>query len=326
MHEGSRNALRVALIAKHSRRPGFHSTLQCDDIKVVCDREPGESVRYDLEGADVALVDLDTDAPRAWIEDLLDISPVPILLNQGGVGLSESWKRSLIAKLRALGPLPRAPTGDEAVDSRPGLRLVNGHSVLHQPASLVVVLCGSMGGPKAMARFLTVLASDLPISLLVAQHISQPFDLLLSRHLDRCGPWRVATLVQPTQLEPGQVWVVPAQNRIVIEPSGRVQLSDQAWEAAQKPDINAVLSAVAEAFGPASGAIVFSGLGGAGALGCESVIRRGGFVWTQSSESCVVPHLPEAARRSGKVAFSGTPEQLARELAYACEPRTASLN
>ena len=71
---------------------------------------------------------------------------------------------------------------------------------------------------------------------------------------------------------------------------------------------------------------MFSGLGSGGAQGCGQFARQGGFVWVQSAASCVIAHLPEAARQSGNVDFSGTPEELARELATRSELHSTSIN
>ena len=71
---------------------------------------------------------------------------------------------------------------------------------------------------------------------------------------------------------------------------------------------------------------MFSGLGQDGSLGCAAVAEHGGFVWTQSPESCVIASMPEATRRSCNVEFSGTPEQLAQVLVTSCYSVSTSIN
>jgi len=190
----------------------------------------------------------------------------------------------------------------------------------------LVVLGASIGGPKAVARFLQALPDQLPVTFLLAQHISESFQGLLAGQLDRCSAWPVAMLGEGQSIEPGQVWMVPARHRIEMNAGGTIRRSDQAWESTQRPDINAVLRGAADTFGAQCGAIMFSGLGNDGTQGCASISKRGGFVWTQSSESCVISNLPEAARRSCKVEFSGTPEQLAQALTSRCRAERTSIN
>lgn len=111
-----------------------------------------------------------------------------------------------------------------------------------------------------------------------------------------------------------------------MDAGGRISRCDKAWESTQRPDINAVLNDAAETFGARCGAIIFSGLGKDGIRGCEPVSRYGGFVWAQSSESCVISNLPEATRRSCKVELSGNPEQLAQALVARCQLESTRIN
>ena len=111
-----------------------------------------------------------------------------------------------------------------------------------------------------------------------------------------------------------------------MDASGRIRRCGTAWESVHRPDINAVLTDVAETFGVHCGAILFSGLGKDGASGCEAISKHGGFVRTQSSASCVISNLPEAARRSCQVELSGNPEELAHALVTRCQFEPTSIN
>jgi chemosensory pili system protein ChpB (putative protein-glutamate methylesterase) len=313
--------LRVALVTKSGEGPEFRALLESRGMEVVLDEALGSTMPQSWNGAEVVLVDLNDQVPRAQLHRLIEASPAPVLLNHGGLGNTERWSRGLLAKLQGLTGR-RAPGGRQG----PGLHVVEGHGPVRGARPYLVVLCGSMGGPVAVAQFLRELPGGLPIGFLLAQHISEPAQKLLAQQLDRCGACSVAVLGEQQELEPGKLWVVPAENKVVVETSGLIQRRDEAWSSAQKPDINALLSNAAEVFGDGCGAIMFSGLGGDGAQGCERIIERGGFVWTQSSESCAISNLPAAAMRAGKVEFTGTPEQLARELTSRCQAQFASLN
>jgi chemosensory pili system protein ChpB (putative protein-glutamate methylesterase) len=136
----------------------------------------------------------------------------------------------------------------------------------------------------------------------------------------------VALLGDSQAMEPGQVWLVPSERRIELDERGVVRRTDEGWQSAQRPDINALLHTVAGVYGRYCGVILFSGLGKDGALGCESIHQNGGFVWAQSAESCVISNMPDAARRSCKVERSGTPEELAQALTRRCQPVQATIN
>jgi len=279
-----------------------------------------------LNGAEVLLVDMNDRSDRNQVQDILDQSPVPVLLNQGGIGSSAIWHRRLVSKLQTLANRSVPEAGRNTHHSRPDLRVVNGQSGDRDEAPWLIVLGASIGGPGAVAQFLQALPGNLPIVLLLAQHISELHQDLLAEQLDRCSDWPVALLGEEQTLETGQVWMVSAESHIEMNADGAIRHSGESWNSAHRPDINAVLTGAAETFGTRCGAIIFSGLGQDGSLGCAAIAEHGGFVWTQSSESCVIASMPEAIRHSCNVDFSGTPEQLAQVLVTRCQSASASIN
>jgi len=326
MNKAPQATVRVALLVGTVRRNEIRVLLEKQGIEVVLERDFDLSLPTAWNGADVLLLAISDQFDRQQIQDVLQHSPVPVLINRGGIGNSESWQRRLVGKLRVLAVrgVPNAIV--RARHQRPEFRVVQDSDAGKDDMPRLVVLGASIGGPKAVACFLQALPDKLPVTFLLAQHISESFQNLLVEQLDRCSAWPVAMLGEGQSIEPGQVWMVPAKNRIEMNAGGTIRRSDRAWESTQRPDINAVLRSAAEAFGAQCGAIMFSGLGKDGTEGCVSISRRGGFVWTQSSESCVISNLPEAARRSCKVELSGTPEQLAQALVGRCKPERTSIN
>jgi chemosensory pili system protein ChpB (putative protein-glutamate methylesterase) len=318
--------LRVGLLADARQRGGFRAFLERQGVQVVLDAHPAAPLPQSWNDAQVLLVAIGDSVAALQLERLMQRSPVPVVLSRGGMGRSESWGRGLLGKLEVLagaGPHENRRSGPH---TRPGLHVIPLAQSGNRSAARIVVLAGSLGGPEAVARFLRELPYDLSLALLLAQHVSEAVQNLLAAQLDRCGGWPVAVLSGQRQIEPGRAWLLPAQSRVAIDPCGLLRCCADPWRSAQKPDMNVVLSDVANAFGARCGAIMFSGLGGDGAQGCESIARRGGFVWVQSSDSCAVASLPEAARRSARIEFSGTPEELARELASRCQVQATSIN
>ncbi len=325
MNSAGHTALRVALLADGRQRSGFRAFLEKQGVQVVLDAQPGEPLPQNWNDAQVLLVAMSDSAAALQLETLLERSTVPVVLNRGGLGRSENWSRGLLGKLEVLANVGLHEVRGSGPRTRPELRVIPPVQSENRSATRIVVLGGSLGGPNAVARFLSELPDDLSLALLLAQHISEPVQNLLAAQLDRCGAWRVAVLSGEQRLEPGRAWLLPVQRRVAMDPPGLLRCCAEPWRSVQKPDINAVLSDAANAFGARCGAIMFSGLGGDGAQGCESIIRQGGFVWAQSSNSCAVASLPEAARRSARIEFSGTPEELARELTHRCQVQATSI-
>jgi chemosensory pili system protein ChpB (putative protein-glutamate methylesterase) len=326
MHDTPQAALRVALMARDCERGEFRALLEDEGMEVVMDLGPQLPLPDEWRGAEVLLVDMDDHPERAQVETLLQHSPLPVLLNAGGVGSSVTWHRRLVGKLHTLANRELPGARVRTPWSRPDLQLVSERHEGEPETHWVVVLGASIGGPRAVARFLQALPQELPVTFLLGQHISAPLQPLLAEQLDRCSRWPVAVLGDSQTLEPGQVWLVPSESRIEIDDRGVARRSGESWKTAQRPDIDSLLSSVAGVFGRHCGAILFSGLGKDGTRGCGSVTGQGGFVWVQSAESCVIANMPDAARQHCKVELSGTPEELAQALARRCQPAQLTIN
>lgn len=329
MDDMHQDMLRVAVLADEHERSGFRSVLEGEGLEVVLDGALELPLPATWNGAEVLLVAMDDEKiDRNRVQGVLQQSPVPVLLNHGGIGVNEIWSRRLVNKLYTLAhrALPHAWV-DGMRDNRPELRVVRDESASSDSSGpWLVVLGGSIGGPRALARFLEALPKQLPVVLLVAQHISEAYQDLLAEQLDRCGSWPVALMGDEQTLEAGQVWIVPAESAVELDEQGRLVRADRAWDSLCQPDIDALLEQVAGVWGKQCGVILFSGLGEDGSRGCSTVAGAGGFVWTQSADSCTISNLPDAAGRSCRVEFSGTPEELAEQLALRCQMTQAGIN
>jgi chemosensory pili system protein ChpB (putative protein-glutamate methylesterase) len=313
MHKTSQAALRVAILAEACVRDQLRILLEDEGVQVVLEEGFELPLPDGWNGAEVILASLGDRLDKSRVQSVLRQSPVPVLFSEGGIGRSQIWHRRLMGKLQTLA-------------NRAANHIAINPPVLQVSLPSLVVLGASIGGPEAVRRFLQALPDSLPVTFLLAQHISGDFQGLLVEQLDRCSTWAVAALRDDQTVAPGQVWVVPAESRIEMSVDGVIRRCGRAWDSAYHPDIDTVLAIAAETFGAHCGAIMFSGLGKDGTKGCESVIRHGGFVWAQSSGSCVISNMPEAARRLCKVELSGTPEELARALAARCQATSATIN
>ena len=344
----SRN-LRVALIAdQEPQGTSLRALLESNGLEVIVqqnirDYDPG---CISVEQADVLLVDLDEHAGHEMerLEALIERSAIPILFNEGGIPGGSGWGRKLIAKLSGLVPahtttpvmtasgmaqvtdavaarddasaLTETESGKpRAAMQRPALRVIHPEDDGSAPVQRVWVLAASLGGPQALKLFLTHLPGDLPIAFVVAQHIGRPFVPLLAEQLDRVAKVRVLPAETGRALRVGEVVLVPVDRRFRLTDGGMVELRDEPMRGPYKPCIDEVMEEVVAHYGAAAGAIVFSGMGEDGATGALAVADAGGLVWAQDADSCVISSMPDAARRCGVVRYSGTPEELAAQLA-----------
>jgi len=112
----------------------------------------------------------------------------------------------------------------------------------------------------------------------------------------------------------GEVVIVPTTHRLQVDPEGIVVLERTNNEGAYSPSIDLVLRDVADRYGTHAGAIIFSGMTTDSVEGCKYLAGKGGTIFAQHPDSCVVSSMIDGAVEAGVVKFLGTPRELAEQL------------
>ncbi|HEY6941860.1 chemotaxis protein CheB [Dokdonella sp.] len=178
----------------------------------------------------------------------------------------------------------------------------------------VWVLGASVGGPESVREFLAEIPRDYPALFLLAQHLGDEFVDMMAKQLARVTPLTVRTPTHGERVAHGDIVIVPNSHRLQVDAMGVVVLEKATGEPAYKPSIDRVLEDVANRYGPAAGAIIFSGMSDDAVSGCVHLAGRGGTIYAQSPESCVVSTMVEGVSETGVVSFFGTPKELAEKL------------
>jgi two-component system chemotaxis response regulator CheB/chemosensory pili system protein ChpB (putative protein-glutamate methylesterase) len=80
------------------------------------------------------------------------------------------------------------------------------------------------------------------------------------------------------------------------------------------PSIDQVLRDAADAFGDKAGAIIFSGMAHDAIEGSQYLKSKGGRIWAQDPDTCVISSMVDGAREAGVVESLGSPKQLAEKM------------
>jgi two-component system chemotaxis response regulator CheB/chemosensory pili system protein ChpB (putative protein-glutamate methylesterase) len=178
----------------------------------------------------------------------------------------------------------------------------------------VWVLGASVGGPESVREFLAEIPRDYPALFLLAQHLGDEFVDMMAKQLARVTQLTVRTPSHGERVAHGDIVIVPNAHRLQVDPMGVVVLEKPASEPAYKPSIDRVLEDVANRYGAAAGAIIFSGMSDDAVSGCVHLAGRGGTIYAQSPESCVVSTMVEGVSETGVVSYFGTPKELAEKV------------
>jgi chemosensory pili system protein ChpB (putative protein-glutamate methylesterase) len=178
----------------------------------------------------------------------------------------------------------------------------------------VFVLGASIGGPEAVRDFLGAIPAGFPVMFILAQHMGEEFLELMSAQLRKAIAMTVRNPTHGERVSHGEVLIVPTTHRLQVDRDGVVTLAHLPEKPPYSPSIDLVLRDVADQFGADAGAIIFSGMAHDAVEGSKYLKEKGGTVWVQDPDTCVISSMVDGAREAGVVSFIGSPAQLATKM------------
>ena len=293
---------------------------------------PPERVDDELvNGGSVDLWLIEIEDEDQWADfttNLIDTSTVPVLLGDGQAPAVSDikyprWERRIYTKIKDLVGMPPSAkatvSADDfvAVDETAPLMLppeLVGKQSIGEPAKYVWVLGASLGGPKAVKEFLDVLPEGMPMAFVIAQHIDAGFQKTLEQVWGRNSHFEFIDPRPGNVIANGQIVVAPVEQVMRINSESEIELVNEEWEGPYSPSIDQVMNDMFDRFGSRTGAILFSGMGNDGAIAGPRMHKAGVKVWAQTAETCGSSSMPDSARDTGCVTFSGNPRELAGQM------------
>lgn len=173
---------------------------------------------------------------------------------------------------------------------------------LHRSRVDVVAIGVSTGGPNALSMLLQQFPADLPVPIIVVQHMPPVFTKLLAERLDAKLSIRVREAAGGETLEPGHAWLAPGDRHLVVRREAhvhRLELNREAPVNSCRPSIDVLFHSVATVYGANTLAVVLTGMGSDGLHGCEAIHRAGGHILVQDQASSVVWGMPKCVAEAG---------------------------
>jgi len=154
----------------------------------------------------------------------------------------------------------------------------------------------STGGPTTLVILLQSLPRPLAGTVMVCQHIEPEFDYEFARWVSQETGFSVEIGRNTVRPCPDRVYVAPAGKNMTIGSDGTLRIETPGPEQIYTPNIDRLLSSMAEQAGRRVCGIVLTGMGNDGAKGIKAIRTRGGTVLVQDEGSAVVDSMPRAAR------------------------------
>lgn len=174
-----------------------------------------------------------------------------------------------------------------------------------RPWKVSVVCIGvSTGGPTALAAVIPKLPGDLPVPVLIVQHMPAGFTSGLVRGLDEQSALHVVEAEEGMIVKAGTVYLAPGGSHMGVQrrPDGvRVYLSDAAPENHCRPAADFLFRTVEATYSGNVLGVIMTGMGTDGAAGLKALRTSGAYVLSQDAASCKVYGMPKAALEAGAV-------------------------
>ena len=167
----------------------------------------------------------------------------------------------------------------------------------------VVAIGSSTGAPTLLQNIICGLPADLPVPILIAQHLPPKFTHDLALVMDRSSALTVTEAQDGMPVLPGTAYIGPGRMhlRVVKNLGGkpRLEISDQPPELLFKPSVDQLFESCARVYGQGVLGIVMTGIGRDGVLGARKIVDAGGVIITQSKKTCAVYGMPKACDEAG---------------------------
>ncbi|MDR3404913.1 MAG: chemotaxis-specific protein-glutamate methyltransferase CheB [Chthoniobacter sp.] len=153
----------------------------------------------------------------------------------------------------------------------------------------------STGGPPVLQTILSSLPKDLPVPVLIVQHIARGFLPGLAEWLGQTTGWQIHLAAHGTTPLPGHAYLAPDDFHMGVTPSGRIFLTREQPENGLRPAVSFLFRSLAEAFGSSILGVLLTGMGKDGAAELKLLKDRGAVTIAQDRESSIVHGMPGEA-------------------------------
>jgi two-component system, chemotaxis family, protein-glutamate methylesterase/glutaminase len=181
----------------------------------------------------------------------------------------------------------------------------------------VIAMGASTGGPAVLQKILSRLPKDLPVPVLIVQHIAAGFVNGLKEWLSSTSGIKIKIAEHGEPLTAGVGYIAPDNFHMGISNSKKIILSDNPPENGSRPSAGYLFRSVAQSMGQNALGVLLTGMGKDGAEDLKIMKEKGALTIVQDEESSIVFGMPGEAFRIGAADKALSPEKIAGLLAGA---------
>lgn len=167
----------------------------------------------------------------------------------------------------------------------------------------VVVIGISTGGPQGLKQLIPQLPADFPVPVAMVMHMPVGYTEMYARKLDELSPLEVREAREGDVIRGGSALLAPAGRHLTFRrlADGTVvaHLDSKPFETPHRPSVDVLFQSASEVYGQRVLGVVMTGMGSDGRVGAAWIKAKGGLVYTESEETCVVYGMPGSVVEAG---------------------------
>lgn len=177
-----------------------------------------------------------------------------------------------------------------------------------QPISSIPVALAigvSTGGPAALDILLPALPAGFPLPVLIVQHMPELFTRLLAERLNERCPLHVQEAAEGVPVRAGSIYIAKGNWHMTVLAASRLgspatlHLNQEPQENHCRPAVDVLFRSVVAVYGAGTLAVVLTGMGSDGMIGCRVIRDHGGSVLAQDEATSAVWGMPGAVVHAG---------------------------
>jgi two-component system chemotaxis response regulator CheB len=169
----------------------------------------------------------------------------------------------------------------------------------------VLTIGVSTGGPAALDRILPTLPATFPLPVLIVQHMPEMFTSLFAERMNSRCRLQVHEAGEGDSVHHGCIFIARGNWHMEVLPASltgaqpTLHLDQGPLENHCRPAVDVLFRSAAQVFGSGVLAVVLTGMGSDGLIGCRMIRDHGGSVLAQDQPSSTVWGMPGAVSNAG---------------------------
>lgn len=167
------------------------------------------------------------------------------------------------------------------------------------PASRVVAIGASTGGPKAIEELFRGFSGPLKAGIILTQHMPAGFTRSFAERLNLISKFPVKEAEEGDVVQGGMAFIAHGGYHLEIKEKGIIHLNDGPLVEYVRPSADVMMKSAVRVYGSNIIGVVLTGMGRDGAEGMDAIRKAGGKTIVQDEATSTIYGMPRAVVERG---------------------------